>query len=67
MTKRAVAVRHVGFEDLGTLAPWLVKDGYDIEVLDAGMHDLSLIDARPCDLKETPGGTGQTIGYPWKY
>jgi GMP synthase (glutamine-hydrolysing) len=56
MTKRAVAVRHVGFEDLGTLAPWLVKDGYDIEVLDAGMHDLSLIDARPCDLLIVLGG-----------
>ena len=56
MKKRAVAIRHVPFEDLGVLEPRLVRDGYDIEVLDAGNHDLSLIEARPCDLLVVLGG-----------
>lgn len=56
MNKRAVAIRHVGFEDLGTLEPWIVKYGYDIEVLDVGKYNLSLIEARPCDLLVVLGG-----------
>ncbi len=56
MTKRAVAIRHVGFEDLGTFEPRLVKDGYDIEVLEAGKHDLSLVESRACDLLIVLGG-----------
>jgi GMP synthase (glutamine-hydrolysing) len=56
MKPRAVAIRHVGFEDLGTLEPRLVRDGYDIDVLDAGQHSLSLIAARPCDLLVVLGG-----------
>jgi GMP synthase (glutamine-hydrolysing) len=56
MKKRAVAIRHVPFEDLGTLEPRLVRDGYDIEVLDAGKHDLSLTESRPCDLLIVLGG-----------
>jgi len=56
MKKRAVAVRHVGFEDLGTLEPRLVRDGFDMEVLDAGKHNLSLIESRPCDLLIVLGG-----------
>ena len=56
MKKHAVAIRHVGFEDLGTLEPRLVRDGYDIEVLDVVTHDLSLIESRPCDLLVVLGG-----------
>src|SRR5262245_44173944 len=56
MKKRAVAIRHVGFEDLGTFEPGLVRAGYDIEVLDAGKDSLSLVESRPCDLLIVLGG-----------
>jgi GMP synthase (glutamine-hydrolysing) len=56
MKKRAVAIRHVGFEDLGTLEPWLVREGHEVEVLDAGKDDLSLVESRPCDLLVVLGG-----------
>jgi GMP synthase (glutamine-hydrolysing) len=37
----AVAVRHVHFEDLGSLAPVLTRHGYDVTYIDAGTDDLS--------------------------
>ena len=42
MSRKAVAVRHVLFEDLGILAPLLTERGYFIRYLDAG---LDLVDA----------------------
>lgn len=40
-----LAIRHVGFEHLGTLAPLLTDRGYRIRYLDAGVVDLSALAA----------------------
>jgi len=37
----AAAIRHVAFEDLGSLAPVLKKRGYDIRYYEAGVDDLA--------------------------
>lgn len=39
--KTAIAIRHVHFEDLGTLAPLLERCGYKIQYYDAGIQDLA--------------------------
>ncbi|MDA5194843.1 glutamine amidotransferase [Govanella unica] len=54
MNKRAVAIRHVAFEDLGLLGPVLAGLNYDIDILDAGVDDLTL--ARDADLLIVLGG-----------
>jgi GMP synthase (glutamine-hydrolysing) len=41
MRKTAVAIRHVGFEDLGIFEPVLKSHGYDIAYLEAGVDDLT--------------------------
>ena len=38
--RRAVVIRHVAFEDLGSFAEPLVRHGYRIEYLEAGVDDL---------------------------
>ncbi|KAA8998949.1 glutamine amidotransferase [Affinibrenneria salicis] len=46
--KSVIAIRHVHFEDLGTLAPLLQQRGYEIRYVDASLEDLSALDvARP--------------------
>lgn len=42
--KDIVAIRHVAFEHLGTLAPLLNEHGYRIRYLDAGTTDLTALD-----------------------
>lgn len=41
MTSRALAIRHVPFEDLGILAPLLERRGYALSTLDAGIDALA--------------------------
>lgn len=54
--KRAVAVRHVAFEDLGLIQPWLEANGWRVETLDAGVDDLLAIDLDSIDLLTVLGG-----------
>lgn len=63
-----VAIRHVAFEHLGTLAPLLSGRGFRIRYLDVGMTDLSVLDPLQAELLVILGGP---IGayeeglYPW--
>ncbi|MBM3502809.1 MAG: glutamine amidotransferase [Alphaproteobacteria bacterium] len=52
--KTAVALRHVAFEDLGSLTRILASRGYDIRYCDAGIDDLEA--ARSADLLIVLGG-----------
>lgn len=52
--KLAVAVRHVGFEDLGTFQPVLESRGFDVRLLDAAVDDLDSL--RDADLAIVLGG-----------
>src|ERR1700677_3693127 len=52
----ALAMTHVAFEDLGSLAPELTRAGYAIETIDACTADLSAIDPLHPDLLVILGG-----------
>lgn len=52
--KNAVAIRHVAFEDAGTLEPVLKDRGIDLRYLEAGVDDLS--PAKDVDLLVVLGG-----------
>jgi len=56
MTRTAVAIRHVAFEDLGLLAPLLAERGYAVRYLEAGVDaiDKGALDA--ADLLVVLGG-----------
>jgi GMP synthase (glutamine-hydrolysing) len=43
--KSAIAVRHIHFEDLGVLEPFLKDRGYDVRYVDAGIDDMAAVDA----------------------
>ncbi len=55
-TKRAVAVRHVAFEDLGYLEAVLCARGYGVQYMDAGTDDLAGLEGQPPDLLVVLGG-----------
>lgn len=60
MPKKAIALRHVAFEDLGLLAPLLQQSGYEIRMLDAfaggleqaGQADLLIVLGGPIGVYE---------------
>jgi GMP synthase (glutamine-hydrolysing) len=54
--KRAVAIRHVAFEDLGALAPVLAARGYQAVYLEAGVDDLECFRLDAGDLLIVLGG-----------
>lgn len=55
--KTAIAIRHLDFEDLGTLEPLLVARGYTVRYLDAATDDLSTVGAaKAADLLVVLGG-----------
>ncbi|MDR1855002.1 MAG: glutamine amidotransferase [Azoarcus sp.] len=54
--KRALAIRHVDFEDLGILAPLLRERGYEIRYFDATVDDFATLEASAPDLLVVLGG-----------
>jgi len=65
--KSAIAIRHVQFEDLGTLGPLLESAGYRIRYADVCIDDVASIDAIVPDLIVVLGGpigTYEDDGYP---
>jgi GMP synthase (glutamine-hydrolysing) len=56
VTKHALAIRHVHFEDLGTFAPVLAAHGYEIVYADVGLDDLAAIREAAVDLLIVLGG-----------
>ena len=54
--KTAIALRHLHFEDLGTLEPLLVARGYAVRYLDAPINDLYAVDMAAADLLVVLGG-----------
>ena len=56
MSKSAVALRHVAFEDLGSLAPVLSALGYKVTMLDVGCDDVTGSIALDADLLIVLGG-----------
>lgn len=51
-----IAIRHIHFEDLGTLEPLLRERGCDIRYVDATVEDLAALDARAPELLVLLGG-----------
>jgi GMP synthase (glutamine-hydrolysing) len=54
--RRAMAVRHIAFEDLGIIAEVLDRRGYETSYLDAGVDDLATIAPGSGDLLIVLGG-----------
>lgn len=54
--KTAVAIRHLMFEDLGLIEPWLRRRGWRVVLCDAGVDDLATMDQGPVDLLVVLGG-----------
>lgn len=52
----AVAIRHVAFEDLGTLEPLLARRGFTVSYRDAAVDDLAAPDIAAADLLIVLGG-----------
>jgi GMP synthase (glutamine-hydrolysing) len=55
-TRRAVAVRHVAFEDLGYFEAVLSERGYRVSYMDAGTDDLTALEGQPPDVLVVLGG-----------
>lgn len=54
--KTAVAIRHLAFEDLGGVEPWLKRRGWRVETCDAGVDEIRKIDLGQVDLLVVLGG-----------
>lgn len=54
--KRALAIRHVCFEDLGIFTPMLKELGFTVEYLDAAVGDFNTLRQTPPDLLIVLGG-----------
>ncbi|WP_208281223.1 glutamine amidotransferase [Massilia oculi] len=56
MSKSAVVIRHIHFEDLGTLEPVLQARGYRVRYVDPAQGELATLDALAPDLLVVLGG-----------
>lgn len=64
----AVVIRHVAFEDLGSLGPLLAARGFELRWLDAGVDDLGAVEPTQAALLVVLGGpigVYETGRYPW--
>ncbi len=67
-SRRAVVIRHVAFEDLGSFAEPLIRHGYGIEYVEAGLDDLARPGVDDTDLLVVLGGpigAGDDRQYPF--
>ncbi len=55
-SREALAIRHVDFEHLGSLEQLLTQRGFHIRFWDAGIHEVSLLEASSPDLLVVLGG-----------
>jgi GMP synthase (glutamine-hydrolysing) len=68
LMRRALAIRHVHFEDCGTLEDVLTERGYVIKYVDVGRHSLSDVELDDVDLFIGLGGPVAVYDaprYPW--
>lgn len=68
MLKRAIAIRHVAFEDLGLWENVLLRHGYKVSYREAGMDDLAAIKEEQPDLLVVLGApisANDTDAYPF--
>lgn len=66
--KTALAVRHLAFEDLGTLEPVLARAGYAVRHHDIGLNSSEALREADPDLLVVLGGpigVYETDRYPW--
>lgn len=56
MTRRCIALRHIGFEDLGTFEPVIRAAGYSVHYLEAGTDPMSAEQLADVDLLVVLGG-----------
>jgi GMP synthase (glutamine-hydrolysing) len=54
--RTAIALRHLAFEDLGLIEPWLRERGWRIHYHDVGVDALGMLDLAPVDLLVVLGG-----------
>jgi len=54
--KKAVALRHLAFEDLGLIEPWLAARGWQVQYHDVGVHAFSALKLAEIDLLIVLGG-----------
>jgi GMP synthase (glutamine-hydrolysing) len=54
--KTVVALRHLAFEDLGLIEPFLIERGWRVRYCDVGVNDLSATDITKADLLVVLGG-----------
>jgi GMP synthase (glutamine-hydrolysing) len=56
MSRTAVAIRHIAFEDLGAFEAVFLENGLDVRYLDVGLDDLSRLDPGQDEVAVILGG-----------
>ena len=56
MTRTAIAIRHLAFEDLVSFETVLVENGFQVRYIDAGINDFDHLDPAEDDVAIILGG-----------